>query len=41
MLTELNLENTEVCHAGVEGVRRCLPRVRVVYRPESAPVRAG
>jgi hypothetical protein len=40
-LTELNLENTEVSHHGAQDLRRCLPRVGIVYGPESAPVRAG
>jgi Leucine-rich repeat (LRR) protein len=40
-LTTLNLENTEVSRPGVEGLRRYLPRVTVVYGPETAPVCAG
>jgi hypothetical protein len=40
-LTELDLENTGVSRPGVEGLRRCLPPVRVIYGPESAPVCAG
>jgi len=40
-LTTLNLENTEVSRPGVEGLRRYLPRVTVVYGPETARVCAG
>jgi len=40
-LVELKLEETKVGHSGVEALRRCLPRVWVIYGPESAPVHTG